>query len=167
MHTLPLPPAAPIAPDVLVSLPRAPTLLSDDVVTASVSGTRVEHMHNYFTRSQTSQKVHSNSPQVVSISITLDPSRAPIPESNAELRTMVHQLQMENCLMKKEIIKARSKTKASNAHCTIMTRTASVSSAKLEKQKCRTRRSVKTSACLVSHPMLVEQHNTETQAKAL
>ena len=37
MHTSPLPPAAPIAPDVLMFLPRAPTLLSDDVVTASVS----------------------------------------------------------------------------------------------------------------------------------
>jgi hypothetical protein len=69
--------------------------------------------------------------------------------------------------MKKEIVKARSETKASNAHCTIMTCVASASSTELEKQKHRTRQSVKTSAHLISHPMLVEQHNAETQAKAL
>ena len=74
---------------------------------------------------------------------------------------------MENGLMKKEIAKKEAGMKASNAHCTIMTRAASASKAKLENQKRRTCRSVKTSARLVSHPMLIEQHNVDMQAKAL
>jgi hypothetical protein len=161
IHTSPLPPAVPIAPIILMSLPCAPTLLSDDVVTTLVFGTCVKHMHNYSTHSQGSHKVHSNSSQAVSISIILDPSYAPIPKSNAELRTMVHRLQMENCLTKKEIIKARAETKASNAHCTIMTCAASVSKTELENQKHRTRQSVKASAHLISHLMLIKQHDAE------
>jgi len=74
---------------------------------------------------------------------------------------------MENGLMKKVITKANSKTKASNAHCTIMTRTASASKTELENQKCKTRRSVKTNARLISHPMLVEKHKADLELKAL
>jgi hypothetical protein len=68
---------------------------------------------------------------------------------------------MENCLTKKKIIKARAETKASNAHCTIMTCAALVSKTKLENQKRRTHQSVKASAHLISHLMLIKQHDAE------
>jgi len=71
MHTLPLPPDD--------SLPE---------VLASVSGTRVQHMSNYFMRSQASQKVSKDSSTAAPISIALDPSRPPLPKSYVELRTM-------------------------------------------------------------------------------
>lgn len=48
-----------------------------------------------------------------------------------------------------------------------MTRAASASKAKLENQKHKTRQSVKTSACLIAHPMLIEKYKADIQAKAL
>jgi len=74
---------------------------------------------------------------------------------------------MENGLMKKVITKANSETKASNAHCTIMTCMASASKTELKNQKCKTHRSVKTNARLISHPMLVEKHKADLELKAL
>jgi hypothetical protein len=74
---------------------------------------------------------------------------------------------MENCLIKKEMSKSKAMINATNAHCTIMTRAASASKAELETQKRKTRRSVKTNACLISHPMLIKKHKVDLEAKAL
>jgi len=103
----------------------------------------------------------------ISISVALDPSGAPIPESYDEIKTELCRLRMENGLMKKVIAKANSETKVSNAHCTIMMHAALASKTKLENQKCKTHRSVKTNACLISHPMLVEKHKADLELKAL
>jgi len=99
-----------------------------------------------------------------SISIALDP---PLPKSYEEMRTKCCRLQMQLGLLEREVAKVKAETKASNAHCTIMTHAASASKTELENQKRKTRRSVKTNAHLISHPMLVENHEADQQLKAL
>jgi hypothetical protein len=189
MHTSPLPPAS-LADAPSMSNYTHASLLPQNTLPTSVtsdhpsphshpsssncpsaiipmSGTRVEHESNYFTRSQASQNASKQSSLAVSISIALDPSRAPIPESYDELRTEVCRLRMENCLIKKEMSKSKAVINATNAHCTIMTRAASASKAESETLKRKTRRSVKTNARLISHPMLIEKHKADLEAKAL
>ena len=55
---------------------------------------------------------------------------------------------------------------ASNAHCTIMTHVAMTARADLDRQKCKTRRPVKTSARYVAHPAIEDEWNAAQQEKA-
>jgi len=173
------PPASPSAvpasllPQNMLSAPVTsdrPTPSPHSHMSPSDCPSALSHESNYFTRSQASQKANMHSQPsllAVSISIALDPSGAPIPESYDEIKTELCRLQMENGLMKKVIAKANSETKASNAHCTIMTHAASASKTELENQKRKTHRSVKTNAHLISHPMLIEKHKADLELKAL
>jgi multidrug efflux pump subunit AcrA (membrane-fusion protein) len=74
---------------------------------------------------------------------------------------------MTHSLLEKEIAKAKAKTKANNAYCASMMRAISASKAELEIEKRKTRRSVKTNARLITHPMPIEKHKADLQVKAL
>ena len=62
------------------------------------------------------------------------------------------------------MLKANNDT--SNAHCTIMMQVATTARADLDRQKHKTHRPVKTSACYVAHPAIEEEWNTTQQVKA-
>ena len=148
------PPASPSAvpASLLPVTSDHPTPLPHSHMLPSDCPSAVSHESYYFTRSQASQKANMHSQPsslAISISVALDPSGAPIPESYDEIKTELCRIWMENGLMKKVIAKANSETKASNAHCTIMTRVASASKTELENQKRKTCRSVKTNGRLV------------------
>jgi hypothetical protein len=74
----------------------------------------------------------------LSISIALDPSQAPQPQSVEELLLENCWLQMTLDLVEKENTKLKANNNTSNAHCTIMTQAASVAKANLDRQKCKT-----------------------------
>jgi hypothetical protein len=101
----------------------------------------------------------------VSVSIALDPTQAPIPESYEELRSEVAKLRMTVGFMSRDIQQSRAEANASAAHCTIMMRAASAAKAELESLKRKTRRSVKTSARYVTHPALREQWAAKQEEK--
>jgi hypothetical protein len=75
---------------------------------------------------------------VLSISIALDPSQAPQPQSIEELLSENHHLWMTLDLVEKENTKLKANNNASNAHYTIMTRAATVAKADLDRQKRKT-----------------------------
>jgi hypothetical protein len=83
------------------------------------------------------------------------------------MRTEFCRLQMECGLLEREIANVKAELKASNAHCTIMTRAGSISKTELKNQKRKTRRSVKTDTHLISHPMFIENHKADRQLTAL
>jgi len=98
-------------------LPRPSDVFSDD------AGPYATHASPYYTRSQASQMASlslSSSP-TLSISITLNPSQAPQPQSIEELLLENHCLQMTLDLVEKENTKLKANNNASNAHCTIIT----------------------------------------------
>jgi hypothetical protein len=75
----------------------------------------------YYTCSQASQMASlslSLSP-AISVSIALDPTQAPQPQSVQELLGENCQLKMMLDLMAMEVAKAKANNNASNAHCTI------------------------------------------------
>jgi hypothetical protein len=77
----------------------------------------------YFTHSQASQmpSLSLGSLAALSISIALNPTQAPQPQSILELLGENHHLKMMVNLMAMEVAKAKANNPASNAHCTIMT----------------------------------------------
>jgi hypothetical protein len=97
---------------------------------------------------------------MLSISIALNPSQAPQPQSVEELLSENHWLRMTLDLVEKENTKLKANNNASNAHCTIITQAALVAKANLDHQKCKTCRAVKTSAHYVAHPAIEDEWNT-------
>jgi hypothetical protein len=97
--------------------PRPSDAFSDD------TGPHEAHASPYYTHSQASQmaSLSLGSSPTLSISITLDPSQAPQPQSVKELLSENRQLQMTLDLVEKENTKLKANNDASNAHCTIMT----------------------------------------------
>jgi hypothetical protein len=75
---------------------------------------------------------------MLSISIALDPSQAPQPQSIEELLSENCRLRMTLDLVEKENTKLKANNNASNAHYTIMTRAATVAKADLDRQKRKT-----------------------------
>jgi hypothetical protein len=63
----------------------------------------------------------SESSPALSISITLDPTQVPQPQSIQELLGENHRLKMMVNLMAMEVAKAKANNTTSNAHCTIIT----------------------------------------------
>ena len=118
-------------------------------------------LSHYFTRSQ-----RASSSAAVSVSIALDHTRAPIPNSIEEMGSEINMLRKKVELMEKELVQARAEADASNAHCTIMIRAASNAKTQLEQQKRKTRQGVKTSARYVTHPMIRAQWAAEQEEKA-
>jgi len=57
----------------------------------------------------------------LSISVALNPTQAPQPQSIQELLGENHHLKMTVDLMAMEVAKVKANNAASNAHCTIMT----------------------------------------------
>ncbi len=57
----------------------------------------------------------------LSISVALNPTQAPQPQSIQELLGENHHLKMTVDLMVMEVAKVKANNAASNAHCTIMT----------------------------------------------
>jgi hypothetical protein len=102
----------------------------------------------------------------LSISITLDSSQAPQPQSVEELLSENCWLQMTLDLVEKEKTKLKANNNTSNAYCTIMTRAASVAKANLDRQKHKTHQAVKTSAHYVTHPAIEDEWNASQQEKA-
>ena len=142
--------------------PRPSDAFSDD------AGPHATHASPYYTRSQASQMVSLSlgSSPVLSISITLDPSQAPQPQSVEELLSENRHLQMTLDLVEKENTKLKANNNTSNAHYTIMTRAATVAKADLDRQKRKTCRVVKTSTHYVAHPAIEDEWNTSQQEKA-
>jgi len=89
-----------------------------------------------------SQITKSSSP--VPVSVALDPFRFPV--SVAEKDSVICRLNLQIELLEREIAQTKAELRASNAHCTLMTRAASEVMTSLENQKRKTRRSAKTSA---------------------
>jgi hypothetical protein len=121
----------------------------------------------YFT---CSQKTNTSYP--VPVSVALVPSRLPISiaEKDSELCRMnlkMGLLDKRVAFLERELAQTRAELGASNAHCTLMARAVSEAMSSLEIQKCKTRRSVKTSACYVTHPSLHTQWEAEKQEKTI
>jgi hypothetical protein len=125
----PIMPITPITPPVLAPLtmshyvgtsgsPRPDDATSDDVGPHSTA-----HMSPYYTWSQVSQmaSLSLDSSPALSVSIALDPTRAPQPQSIEELLSENRRLWLTVELMTKEVEKSKANNDASNAHCTIMT----------------------------------------------
>jgi hypothetical protein len=142
--------------------PRPSDAFSDNV------GPYAIHASPYYTCSQVSQmaSLSLGSSPTLSISITLDPSQAPQPQSIEELLLENRHLWMTLDLIEKENTKLKANNNASNAHYTIITRAATVAKANLNCQKRKTHRAVKTSACYVAHPAIEDEWNASQQEKA-
>jgi DDE superfamily endonuclease len=119
-----------------------------------------------FTRSQNA------SSSAVSISIALDPTRAPMPTSHEEKDTEIARLRIANAFMSKalaqkdqELLRSQAVVAASNAHCTIIKRAESSAREELQNRKNKTRRTVKTSARYVAHDTMKELHASQTQER--
>jgi len=119
-----------------------------------------------FTRSQNA------SSSAVSISIALDPTRAPMPTSHEEKDTEIARLRIAYAFMSKalaqkdqELLRSQAMVAASNAHCTIIKRAESSAREELQNRKNKTRRTVKTSARYVAHDTMKELHASQTQER--
>ena len=97
--------------------PRPSDVFSDD------AGPHATHASPYYTCSQVSQmaSLSLGSSPMLSISIALDPSQAPQPQSIEELLSENCRLRMTLDLVEKENTKLKANNNASNAHYTIMT----------------------------------------------
>ncbi len=84
------------------------------------SDTQATH---YFTRSQASQmpSLSLGSLPALSISVALNPTQVPQPQSIQELLGENRRLKMMVDLMAMEVAKVKANNATSNAHCTIMT----------------------------------------------
>jgi hypothetical protein len=122
----------------------------------------------YYTRSRASQmaSLSLGSSPALSVSVALDPTQAPQPQSIQELLSENRRLKLTLDLMAMEVAKAKANNDASNAHCTIMTRAATTAKADLDRQKRTTRRAVKSSARYVAHPAIEDEWNASQLEKA-
>jgi len=102
----------------------------------------------------------------ISVSIALDPTQAPQPQSVQELLGENCRLKMMLDLMAMEVTKAKANNNASNAHCTIMTWAVTIAKDNLDHQKCTTYWVVKTSAHYVAHPAIKVEWNASQLNKA-
>ena len=133
-------------------------------------------LSSHFTRSK-----NTPSSSALSISVALDNTLAPIPDSKEELSTEVARLRMTLGLMQKEAVLSDAKVEAAEkqvcllnakadaaeAHCTILKRELSDVKAELHSKKNKTRRAVKTSARYVAHETMKELHASQMQEKAM
>jgi hypothetical protein len=96
-----------------------------------------------------------------------------MPSSVAEMGSEINRLRMTVDLMAKEVLQKekelvlmKADLDASNAHCTIMTRSATEAKEDLQQQKRKSRRSVKTSARYVTHPGIRAQWAADQEERA-
>ena len=73
---------------------------------------------------------------------------------------------MTNSLLEKELVQTRAMLAASNAHCTIMKHAEENARVELLSKKNKTCRTVKTSACYITHNTMKKIHASQAQEKA-
>jgi len=113
---------------------------------------------HYITRSHSQNEASSSA---LSISIALDPARAPVPCSVEEKDLEINRLWMTCSFLEQALSDARVTIAATNAHCTIMKRAESDAWAELQNKKNKSHCTVKTNACYVAHNTMREMHASQ------
>ena len=107
---------------------------------------------------------HTPSSAAISASVALDHDQ--FPSSAEEKDAKLCRLWLECELLQRELAQTQAQLMASNAHCMVMTRSASEAHTELDNQKTKTCQSIKTVPRYVTHPEIKERWTIEQAEKA-
>jgi len=158
-------------PSPIASVPAAPATFTPQGVTYKPSNDPTKDRYPGIPQISTydiyspEANLCSESSSPVSIALAFDPMKAPLPETNEEIRSEIRRTRMMIDLMEKEMVRVRAQTRAVNVRTGITKQALVEAKAKLarEQQECKNRRSVRTSTRCVTPRMLREQRAAEQE----